>query len=210
MLLYAITSRRLLPGDETAKREALVKLAQEWARDGVDTIQVREKDLPLAELQPLAARIVEAVRATKSPTRVVVNGPPQIALDAGADGVHLDSRVSPALVLAARSAYSRTGNEPVISASCHNDDEIRAAAGATLLLFSPIFEKVTEEGITRGQGLTALRSAVDLAKPVPVLALGGVTEKNAVACVQNGAAGIAAIRLFIGDAWQSLLAEPAA
>lgn len=209
MLLYAITNRRLLPGDEGAQRDALVVHAQQWARGGVDTIQVREKDLPLSELQPLAARIVEAVRETQSRTRVLVNGPAQVALDAGADGVHLHANAGPAAVHAAQQAYARNGQEPVISAACHSAEEIRQAAGATLLLFSPIFEKVTEQGASRGQGLAALRGAVDLAKPSPVLALGGITEKNAAACVQNGAVGIAAIRLFLTDAWRSLLDLPA-
>ncbi|MGB6611253.1 MAG: thiamine phosphate synthase, partial [Acidobacteriaceae bacterium] len=105
-------------------------------------------------------------------------------------------------------AYARVSREPVISAACHSPEEIRQAAGASLLLFSPIFEKVTEQGTTRGQGLAALRAAVDAAKPTPVLALGGITEKNAAACLQAGAVGIAAIRLFLGDAWRSLLETP--
>jgi len=205
MLLYAITNRRLLEGNEDAKRDRLVELARGWAQGGVDTIQVRERDLPLTELQPLAARVVEAVRAVKSKTRVLVNGPAQVALDAGADGVHLHANAGPAAVQAAQQAYARAGREPVISAACHSAEEIRQAAGASLLLFSPIFEKVTEHGSTRGQGLAALRAAVDVASPVPVLALGGVTEKNAAACIQNGAVGIAAIRLFLGDAWRALL-----
>lgn len=210
MLLYAITNRRLLPGDENAKRDRLVVLAAEWARGAVDTIQLREKDLPLTELQFLAARVVQVVRAARSKTRVLVNGPAQLALDVGADGVHLHANARPAAVRAAQQVYARANLEPVISAACHTPDEIRAAAGASMLLFSPIFEKVTEQGSTRGQGLVALRAAVDLAKPVPVLALGGVTEKNAAACVQNGAAGIAAIRLFLGDAWRSLVDVPTA
>ena len=181
MLLYAITNRHLLDGDEAAKHDRLVSLSDEWARGGVDTIQVREKDLPLTELQPLAARIVEAVRATGKPTRVLVNGPAQVALDAGADGVHLHANAGPAAVQAAQQAYARLGRQPVISAACHSPEEIRLAAGASMLLFSPIFEKVTEQGTTRGQGLVALRAAVDLANPVPILALGGVTEKNAPA-----------------------------
>jgi len=204
-MLYAITNRRLLEGNEDAKRDRLVELARGWAQGGVDTIQVREKDLALAELQPLAARVVEAVRAVKSKTRVLVNGPAQVALDAGADGVHLHANAGPAAVRAAQQAYSRAGREPVISAACHSAEEIRQASGASLLLFSPIFEKVTEQGPTRGQGLAALRAAVDVASPVLVLALGGVTEKNAAACIQNGAVGIAAIRLFLGDAWRALL-----
>ncbi len=205
MLLYAITNRRLLEGSEEAKRDRLVQLASGWAAGGVDTIQVREKDLALTELQPLAARVVEAVHSAKGKTRVLVNGPAQVALDAGADGVHLHANAGPAAVRAAQQAYARNGLEPVISAACHSAEEIRQAAGASLLLFSPIFEKVTEQGNTRGQGLAALRAAVEVAKPVPVLALGGVNEKNAAACLQNGAVGIAAIRLFLGDKWRALL-----
>lgn len=205
MLLYVITNRGLLPGDENAKRDRLVELAAAWAHGGVDTIQVRERDLSLTDLQFLAAQIVQAVRATKNKTRVLVNGPAQVALDIGADGVHLHANAGPAAVRAAQQVYARANLEPIISAACHTPDEIRQAAGASMLLFSPIFEKVTEHGTTRGQGLAALRAAVDLAKPTPVLALGGVTEKNAAACVQNGAVGVAAIRLFLGEDWHSLL-----
>jgi len=211
MLLYAITNRKLLEGDENARRDRLTELAGVWARGGVDTIQVREKDLPLAELQALAIRMVEAVRAAKSRTRILVNGPAQVALDAGADGVHLHANAGPAAVRAAQQVYSRAGRDVFVSAACHSADEIRQAAGASMLLFSPVFEKVTLQGtVTRGQGLGALRAAVELANPIPVLALGGVTEKNVPACLQAGAAGIAAIRLFLGDTWPGLLKESAA
>jgi thiamine-phosphate pyrophosphorylase len=217
MLLYVITNRKLLPGDENARRARLVTLAEEWARGSVDYIQVREKDLPLTDLQELAACVVKAVRRTGGPTRVLINGPAQVAIDAGADGVHLHSMTAPkiaaeaplagtgpAAVQAAEQVYARAGREAIVSAACHSPDEIRQAAGASLLLFSPVFEKVSGEKVTIGQGLRALRAAVDLAKPVPILALGGVTEKNAAACVQAGAAGIAAIRLFLGDAWRGM------
>ena len=205
MLLYAITSRVLPPGEEAEKRRRLVELAAEWARGGVDFIQVREKDLPLTELQALAGRMVEAVRATAAPTRVLVNGPAQVAIDAGADGVHLHAGMGATAVRAAQQVYARAGHEAFVSAACHSAEEIRQAAGADLLLFSPVFEKVTAERALRGQGLAALRAAVDQAKPVPVLALGGVTERNAAACLQAGAAGVAAIRLFLGDAWKAMV-----
>lgn len=220
MLLYAISSRRLLPGEDAERRQRLVELAREWANGGVDYIQIREKDLPLAELQSLAAGVVEAVHATGAATRVLVNGPAQVALDAGADGVHLPTTPATAepsgnpqlvgaagnAVRAAHAVYERAGKEAIVSAACHSQDEIRRAAGASLLLFSPVFEKVTEQSVTNGQGLAALRAAVEVAAPAPVIALGGVTEKNAAACVESGAGGIAAIRLFIGGGWRTLAA----
>jgi thiamine-phosphate pyrophosphorylase len=218
MLLYAITNRRLLTGDDAAQRAGLADLAAEWAKGGVDTIQIREKDLPLGELQALSARIVGAVRGAGTKTRVLVNGPAQVALDAGADGIHLPSpppsqapvndALSGAIATAVRAAqqvYARAGREACVSASCHSADEIRQAATASLLLFSPVFEKVTEPRRGKGQGLGALRAAADLARPTPVFALGGVTEKNAAACVQAGAAGVAAIRLFLTDTWRGLV-----
>lgn len=221
MLLYAISSRKALPGDDAEQRRRLVDLAMAWASGGVDYIQIREKDLPLPELQSLAAQVVEAVRSTGSATRVLLNGPAQIALAAGADGVHLPSTpgLDPAgnpqmigtagtAVRAADGVYERVGREAVVSAACHSPEEIGRATGASLLLFSPVFEKVSDKRVTNGQGLAALRAAVELAAPTPIVALGGVTEKNAPACVQNGAAGIAAIRLFIGDGWRSLVETP--
>lgn len=226
MLLYAITNRKLLEGNESARRDRLVQLAEEWAQGGVDYIQVREMDLPLTELQTLAARIVAAVRRGGGATRVLLNGPAQVAIDAAADGVHLPSAVTAgdnrirsqggdpahpglglAAVRAARQVYARAGREAVVSAACHSAEEIRQAAGASLLLFSPVFEKVSGNQLTVGQGLAALRAAVGAARPIPVLALGGVTRKNATACVQAGAAGVAAIRLFLGNAWRGLAEE---
>ena len=222
MLLYAITNRKLLARDEDACRERLVQLAAEWAQGGVDTIQIREKDLPLGELQTLAAQIVEAVRIVGGAgrkTRVLVNGPAKVALDAGADGIHLPaaaplphpmagndalSGTVATAVRAAHQVYARAEREAVVSAACHSADEIRQASTASLLLFSPVFEKITEPQRAKGQGLAALRMAADLARPTPVFALGGVTDKNAAACVQNGAAGVAAIRLFLGETWKGL------
>ena len=102
MLLYAITGRRLLPGGELEQQTALVALAGEWARGGVDYIQVREKDLAADDLLVLAQRIVAAVRGEGGPTRVLVNGQAKVALEAGADGVHLpgSARARPRMRLA--------------------------------------------------------------------------------------------------------------
>ena len=82
-----------------------------------------------------------------------------------------------------------------ISVSCHQPDEIEAArtAGADLALFAPVFGK-KDTPTAQPTGLTALAQACR--SQIPVLALGGITLENASRCLEAGAAGIAAIRLF--------------
>lgn len=203
MLLYAITQRALLPGSETERRAALVALARHWAQRGVDYIQIREKDLSAPDLLALSRGIVSAVRASNAPTRVLLNGPAAIALAAGADGVHLPSNAGANAAQQARSLYAREGKRITLSHACHTLEDVRAVRGEnpddTLILYAPVFEKVTTEGRIPGCGLDALRRAVEAAAPIPVFALGGVTMENAATCIAAGAAGIAGIRLFLED-----------
>jgi thiamine-phosphate pyrophosphorylase len=76
--------------------------------------------------------------------------------------------------------------------ACHTrEDVLRAESeNADFALFAPVFEKVR----TAAAGLAALGEACQVR--IPVLALGGVALENAVSCLEAGAAGIAAIRLF--------------
>ena len=83
----------------------------------------------------------------------------------------------------------------MIGVSCHSPTEIEKAEenGATFTIFGPVFEKKDIPG-TKPAGLSQLREACR--SRIPVLALGGVTLENAQSCLEAGAAGIAAIRLF--------------
>jgi thiamine-phosphate pyrophosphorylase len=206
MLLYAITARRLLPGGEPEQWAGLVALAREWAQGGVDYLQVREKDLPPEDLLRLARKIVENVREQVSTTRVFVNGPPEVALKAGADGVHLPGSAAPGAANHAREVYRRSGREATVSRACHSVEEVRTATDASLIVFAPVFEKVysPQEIAVSGQGLAVLGEACRASDPVPVIALGGVTRENAPDCICAGAAGVAGIRLFLGDDWRKL------
>jgi thiamine-phosphate pyrophosphorylase len=102
-----------------------------------------------------------------------------------------------------RSLYASAGlPEPVVSVSCHTLAEVDAArtAGVTLILFGPVFEKRADgDLISEGTGLDLLRAACAAAAPIPVLALGGITETNTAACLAADASGIAAIRLFASE-----------
>ena len=195
MLLYYITDRLQFPGNEHDQSERLLDKIGEAARSGVDFIQLRERDLQSRELELLAHEAVHRIRAVNGRTRLLINSRADIALAAGADGVHLRSKdVSPEVVRKIwREAHGP--GEPVIAISCHRDAEVVAAeqAGADFVVFGPVFEKKGPPEI-RSTGLDALRETCN--HKVPVLALGGVTVQNAALCARAGAAGIAAIRLL--------------
>ncbi|HLW86252.1 MAG TPA: thiamine phosphate synthase [Candidatus Sulfotelmatobacter sp.] len=214
-MLYYITDRTAFPGDEPTRRRRLLEKIAEAARAGVDCIQLREKDLSPREMEQLARQAVQVVREAKKlacgnrqlATALLINSRTDIAMAIGADGVHLRSDdVSPAEVRAMWQCGAGTcgagtltrENSPrklVVAVSCHSPQEVSEAGaqGATFAVFAPIFEK-KDAPHTRSAGLIALREAC-LAR-IPVLALGGVTLENAQSCLDAGAAGIAAIRLF--------------
>ena len=134
-----------------------------------------------------------------------MNGPPEVALEAGADGVHLPGSAPGSAADEARGIYRAAGREAIVSRACHNIEEVRAA-DASLIVFAPVFEKVDAPAgdAAAGQGLGVLSDACRAGGRVPVIALGGVTRGNAAECVAAGAAGVAGIRLFLGDEWRSL------
>jgi thiamine-phosphate pyrophosphorylase len=181
--------------------------ARRWAEMGVEFVQVREKQLAAGELVRLAAAMRAGLREAGAKTRLLVNGRAEVAVAAGADGVHLTSRAGEATAAEVRRVFAAAGcGEPVVSASCHTVAEVRRAVDQSvdLILFGPVFEKrVAGEVVVAGVGFEALReacAAADGASGIPVLALGGVTEENAGRCVEAGAAGVAGIRLFGSEA----------
>lgn len=202
-LLYYITDRTQLSGDEAAQRRALLSKVAEAARAGVNYIQLREKDLTGRALELLARDAMTAIGEASlttnhqpPTTRLLINSRTDIAIAVGADGVHLRSDdISPA---EGRRLWSLCGagtparERPVIGVSCHSREEVLRAEseGADFAVFAPVFGK---QG-SAPAGIAALREACR--GKIPVFALGGVTLENAAACLEAGAAGIAAIRLF--------------
>jgi thiamine-phosphate pyrophosphorylase len=212
MLRYAITDRLRFAAEsgqqaESARQAALLVQAARLAADGIDFIQLRERDLSAATLASLARRILAILRAdpTHPATRLLINSRADIAIATCADGVHLTSSPNEFTPAQVRALYAAAGlPEPIISLSCHTLAEVtRAASSApenrpTLILFGPVFEKVVGNIlVTAGAGLDLLRAACAAAAPIPVLALGGITRANTDICLDAGAAGVAAIRLFL-------------
>ncbi len=207
MQLYYITDRCAFPGNETARQRALLTTIAEAARASVDYIQLREKDLSARDLEQLAHAAVAVVRETRPAsgdsvvkTKMLINSRVDIALAAGADGVHLrGDDISPREVVAIRAACGGRAQEGLrefeIAVSCHSLEEVRRAdrEGATFAVLAPVFCKPGSPEVP-SLGLEALKTAC--AGRLPIFALGGITLENARVCHNAGATGVAGIRLF--------------
>jgi thiamine-phosphate pyrophosphorylase len=161
-------------------------ISERAARDGVEMIQIRAKELSARHL----ADLVRSVLRVASRSRILVNTRMDIALACGAQGVHLPSgSISPVTLRRITPAGF------LIGVSCHNLEELRAAEheGADFAVYGPVFPSVTKS--LNPIGIDAFREAASSVS-LPVYALGGVTSQNAPQCIAAGAAGVAGISLF--------------
>jgi thiamine-phosphate pyrophosphorylase len=175
MIRYYVTDRRQADVVDSARRAIA---------GGVDMIQVREKDLPARDLLNLVCKVRDLAAGTK--TRVLVNDQLDVALAADIDGVHLPANSLPAGRVR---PYVN-----VLGVSTHTLQEALAAeaAHADFIVFGPVFDTPGKKPV----GLDPLREVASRLK-IPVLAIGGITTANSELVLRAGAAGIAAIRLFI-------------
>lgn len=177
-----VTDRRLAGGED-----ALVDAVAEAVEGGVNAVQLREKDLPKAELLSLSRRLREV---TAGRALLLVNGPLDVALEARADGVHLPEH-APA---------QGGGPEPrvIVGRSVHSvDAAVRAEEeGAGYLVVGPVFETASHPEAQAG-GLEIIRKVVSATR-VPVLGIGGITSKNAADVMRAGASGVAVISAILG------------
>jgi thiamine-phosphate pyrophosphorylase len=191
LLLYYITD-----GKQLGSSGALLDRIRAAAQAGVDWIQLREKDLPVRELEDWAQRARAAIEGTQ--TKLLINSRVDLAIACGLDGVHLTGAKHELSASEARVIFAKAGVEPpLIGVSCHSVDEVRLAEshGADFVVFGPIFGKGSEPGVGI-DGLQRACAAVPNGSTLKVLALGGVDVANAADCLRAGAAGVAGIRLF--------------
>jgi thiamine-phosphate pyrophosphorylase len=155
---------------------------------GVDVVQIREPDLEDRVLIAIARHCLRAAAGVG--TRIVINNRVDVALGCGAHGVHLrEDGIAPA-------AARRLGAKPfLIGRSVHSADAARKSADADYLIAGPVFETVSKAGHP-GLGLNGFRTIARSA-PCPVWAIGGMTQDQASALADAGAAGLAGIGAFI-------------
>ena len=166
-----------------------LSLLSSLAEAGIDGFQVRAKSLGGRELVALTDLVIAAVRPEGA--LVVVNDRLDVALAAGADGVHLGP--SDVAVSAAR----RIAPELVIGATCRSREDVVAAAraGADYAGFGPVFASESKAGLPAPLGPQAVTAAAGV---LPLTAIGGIDTASAPAVVVAGARGVA----VIGAIWR--------
>jgi len=175
----------MLVTDRTAcngrRLEDVVEAAVEG---GVNTIQLREKDLPAAELYGLALRLRKMIG---SQALLLVNDRVDLALAADAHGVQLGGNSLPCDV-------ARTlAPTMLIGRSVHDATSagVAVASSADLLVVGTMFASRSHPGLSPA-GPSLIRKVASIST-VPLIGIGGITPANATQVISAGASGVAAI-----------------
>jgi thiamine-phosphate pyrophosphorylase len=169
---------------------------REALQGGLRAVQLRAKGLNARELLRRAKALRELTASYGA--RLLVNDRADVALAAGADGVHLPSNGLPV-----EAVRRLAGRRLLVGASVHSLLEAQEAArqGADFLLFGPVFPTPAKRTLlAQPQGLVRLAHVAPRV-PVPLLAVGGINRENVHQVLQAGAYGVALIRgiLEAGD-----------
>jgi thiamine-phosphate pyrophosphorylase len=192
-LIYLITSGETTSQTTSTTKDFanILKLVEAAVAAEIDLVQIREKQLSAGVLYQLTESA--AAITNGSVTRLLVNDRADIASAAGANGVHLASNSIPTSVV--RNTF---GSEFLIGVSTHSLTEATTAQekGADFVVFGPIFETSSKQQYGKPLGPAELAKVTSRLKPIPVLALGGITIERVSECFRAGAQGIAAIRML--------------
>lgn len=164
-------------------------------RAGVKLIQLRSKQLSELDYQQLCEKIIRHFPDADRP-KFIINDNPEIARAVKADGVHLGQ--GDGNLVAARKLL---GDAAIIGQSTHNETQLRNAPYAALsyIALGPIFHSQTKSGHAPEIGLENLQHLAKFAQK-PLVAIGGITSKNAAAAYRAGASSVAVVQdLLVSD-----------
>lgn len=185
--VYAITDCERLPFAETLRRTESILAA------GVAALQYRDKTPDAGTKLDRARQLVALCRRYHTP--MIVNDDPDLALAAGADGVHVGEEDAPC-----RAARERLGPDAIIGVSCYDSLDAALAAreaGADYVAFGAFFPTSTKQ--PRARATPALLRAAAARLDVPIAAIGGITAENAGPLVAAGASLLAVVSALYGS-----------
>ncbi|MGB4704907.1 MAG: thiamine phosphate synthase [Candidatus Saccharicenans sp.] len=178
--LYLVTDRRL------AGELSLTELVSKAVAGGVTVVQLREKDCSTREFLEMALAVKKILPAG---IPLIINDRLDIALAAGADGIHLGQSDLPAEI-----ARKYLGPDAIIGLSVENFDQLREAINLPVdyLAISPVFPTPTKTDTGPAWGIEGLRRARSFTEK-PLVAIGGINETNVVEVLKAGANGVAVV-----------------
>lgn len=168
-------------------QNGLIARAAACVRGGATMIQLRLKDVAARDLVGLARELVASAGAP-----VIVNDRADIAIAAGAAGVHLGPEdLTPAAVR----VFAPPGF--IVGASIGSDEEVARATGADYVGVGPVFVTGSKKDAGKSIGVEEFRRLAALCG-LPAVGIGGVTAENARSVIDGGAAGVAVIASVFG------------
>src|SRR5262245_34983721 len=198
IFLYLITDRLAFLRSHEITHDDLLRLQllaiDKAARAGCQLVQIREKDMSAKALAAFTRAAVE--RARPHGARVLVNDRFDVAIAAGADGVHLRASSIPARKV--RGVAANKGlDDFLIGVSTHSAAEARSAeeGGADFIVCGPVYDTPSKRDFGHPLGLEGFTEILNAVR-IPALAIGGIDLSNYSEPLRRGAAGVAAISLF--------------
>jgi len=157
---------------------------------GVDLVQLRMKDAPDADVLREAAWMRDA--CTDAGVGFLLNDRPDLAVAAGADGIHVgQDDVTPA------AARATVGPEAIVGLSTHAPEQLAAApAEADYVVVGPVWETPTKPG-RAAAGLEYVAHTAARVGARPWFAIGGIDTANVRAVVEAGARRIVVVRALV-------------
>jgi thiamine-phosphate pyrophosphorylase len=179
--LMLVTDRALAAG------RSLEDIVDAAVRGGVTVVQLREKDRPTREFLEIARRL--RTRLDRSGIPLIVNDRVDVALAAGAAGVHLGQDDLPVA-----EARRLLGPKAIIGLSVETPEQAAAAEAwdVSYLGVSPVFATPTKTDTKTPWGLEGLRRLRGLSR-ITLVAIGGVNASNASGVLAAGADGLAVV-----------------
>lgn len=181
LTLYLVTERASL------SMKQFFNVIQKAVEGGVTVVQLREKNTPFSEMIAIASELNSLLKPLKIP--LIINDRIDVAKEVGAAGVHLGQ--SDSLIEEAR---AHLGEQAIIGISIESLDQAKQALlqDPTYLAVSPVFTPKSKLNYSPPLGLAGLKEIAALS-PVPVIAIGGITQDNASCIFRAGAQGIAVV-----------------